>query len=77
MAKKSRAITTCAQSASAVTTRFADVERVANRIHQEQQGASLMRALLDKSGKLHAVLSDGKATLEVMDGAVALSVAQD
>jgi len=76
MAKKSKAVTTCAQSAGAITSRFTDVERVATRIHQEQAGASLMRALL-KGGKMHAVISDGKATLEVMDGAVALSVAQD
>ena len=76
MAKKSKAVTIAAQSASAITSRFADVERVATRIHQEQAGASLMRALL-KGGKMHAVISDGKATLEVMDGAVALSVAQD
>jgi len=75
MSKKSKAITVAAKSA-AIASRFADVECVATRIHQEQAGASLMRALL-KGGKLHAVVSDGRATLEVSDGAVALSVAQE
>jgi hypothetical protein len=69
-------ITAAAKSASAIATRFASVEVEATRIHQEKSGASLVRALL-KGGKLHAVVSDGKSTLEVMDGAVALSVAQD
>jgi hypothetical protein len=76
MAKKSKAVTVAAQSASAVSTRFTAVESEATRIHQEQSGASFVRALL-KGGKLHAVVSDGKSTLEVMDGAVALSVAQE
>jgi len=58
-----------------VAKRFASVEAEASRIHAEQSGAQLVRALLS-GGKLHAVISDGKSTLEVMDGSVALSVAQ-
>jgi hypothetical protein len=41
----------------------------------EQTGAQLVRALL-QGGKLHAVISDGKSTIEIMDGSVAVSVAQ-
>lgn len=74
--KKSKAVTIAAQAATAIATRFAAVEVEATRIHQEQSGAKLVRALM-KGGKMHAVVSDGKTTLEVMDGAVALSVAQD
>jgi len=69
------AATIAASAAGAVAKRFAAVENEASRIHAEQSGASLVRALL-QGGKLHAVISDGKSTLEIMDGSVALSVAQ-
>jgi hypothetical protein len=76
MAKaKSKAVTIAAQLAGDIVARFAVVEATACRIHQEQSGARLVRALL-KDGKLHAVVTDGNATLEVMDGAVSLSVEQ-
>lgn len=39
----------------------------------EQNGARLVRAVLDGAG-LHAVISDGKATIEIVNGAVAVSV---
>ena len=71
--KKSTAITLAASTAAA---RWNAVESVANRIHEEQSGANLVRALLGKNG-LHAVISDGKSTLEVSDGQVALSVKSD
>jgi hypothetical protein len=72
---KSQAVTVAASTAGVVAKRFASVEAEASRIHAEQSGASLVRALL-QGGKLHAVISDGKSTLEIMDGSVALSVAQ-
>ena len=55
--------------------RFASVEAEAQQIHTEQTGAQLVRALL-QGGKLHAVVTDGQSTIEVCNGAVALSVAQ-
>jgi hypothetical protein len=70
------AVTIAASAAGAVAKRFAAVENEASRIHAEQSGAKLVRALLQGGGKLHAVISDGKSTLEIMDGSVALSVAQ-
>jgi hypothetical protein len=60
----------------AVAKRFQACEAEASRIHAEQSGASLVRALLDGSG-LHAVISDGKSTIEICGGKVALSVTQD
>jgi hypothetical protein len=76
MAKtKSKAVTIAARSAGDIIARFEAVEAAACRIHQEQSGAKLVRALL-KDGKMHAVITDGNATLEVMDGAVSLSVEQ-
>src|ERR1035437_9789740 len=69
MAKaKSKAVTIAARSAGDVLARFGAVESEACRIHQEQSGAKLVRALL-KDGKMHAVITDGKSPLEVMDGA--------
>jgi hypothetical protein len=62
---KSQAVTIAASSAGAVAKRF----------DAEQSGSKLVRALLS-GGKFHAVISDGKSTLDVMDGSVALSVAQ-
>jgi hypothetical protein len=72
---KSQAVTIAASSAGAVAKRFVSVEAEASRIHAEQSGSKLVRALLS-GGKFHAVISDGKSTLDVMDGSVALSVAQ-
>jgi hypothetical protein len=69
------AVTIAASAAGAVAKRFASVEAEASRIHAEQTGGKLVRALLS-GGKLHAVISDGKSTIEIMDGSVALSVAQ-
>jgi len=71
----SNAVTVAASAAGKIATRFQAVEAAAQRIHTEQSGAQLVRALLS-GGKLHAVISDGKSTLEIMDGSVALSVAQ-
>ena len=68
--KKSTAITLAASTAA---SRWSAVESVANRMHEQQSGANIVRALLGKNG-LHAVISDGKSTLEVSDGQVALSV---
>lgn len=70
--KKSTAITIAASSAAA---RWHAVETTARRLDEEQTGGRLVRALLGKNG-LHAVISDGKSTLEVADGQVALSVKQ-
>ena len=55
--------------------RFQAVEAEASRIHAEQSGAQLVRALL-QGGKLLSIVSDGKSTIEVCNGRVALSVAQ-
>lgn len=73
--KSSTAVTVAASNAGMIAERFQAVEAEASRIHAEQSGAALVRALVDGSG-LHAVLSDGKATIEVCGGKVALSVAQ-
>lgn len=78
MSKKNQvvSITKSAQSAGALVTRFAAVETEATRIHQEQSGASLVRALL-KGGRMHAVISDEcGSTIEVSDGNVMLSVSK-
>jgi len=73
---KSKAVTLSASNAATTLARFAAVEAAAERIHQEQVGAKFVRAAMNGRG-LHAVLTDGKTTLEVMDGKVALSVTQD
>jgi hypothetical protein len=72
---KSKAVTIAAREAGTVANRFSAVEIEAERIHAEQSGSKLVRALMT-GGKMHAVISDGKSTLEVHDGVVALSVAQ-
>jgi hypothetical protein len=72
---KSKSVTIAASDAATTLARFAAVEAAAERIHQEQVGAKLVRALLN-GGKLHAVISDGSSTIEVHDGQVALSVTQ-
>jgi hypothetical protein len=69
------AIAELAKRSGAIVTRFAAVETAAHRIHEEQSGAKLVRALMN-GGKLHAVVSDGQTTLEVLNGTVVLSVAQ-
>ena len=74
--KGNNAISIAAADAATAITRFSAVEREAQRIHQEQTGSRLVRALLDGSG-LHAVITDGKATLEIADGKVAVSVRQE
>lgn len=71
--KSHNAVTVAASKAGSIATRFSAVEAEAERIHAEQSGAKLVRAMMNGSG-LHAILSDGKATLEICDGAVALSV---
>jgi hypothetical protein len=72
---RNNAVTVAASKAGSVATRFASVEAEAQRIHTEQTGAKLVRAVLNGGG-LHAVLSDGKTTIEVLDGKVALSVSE-
>jgi hypothetical protein len=69
------AVTVAASNAGTVAKRFASVEAEASRIHSEQTGGKLVRALLS-GGKLHAVVTDGQSTIEVCNGSVALSVAQ-
>ena len=68
---KSKAIAIAASAAGAVAKRFQAVEAEASRIHAEQSGAQLVRALL-QGGKLPAIVSDGKSTIEVCNGRVAL-----
>jgi hypothetical protein len=77
MAKaKSKAVTIAARSAGDTIARFEAVEAAACRIHQEQSGANLMRALLS-GGKLSAIVSDRHSTIEIYDGKVSVSVKQD
>ncbi len=73
MAIKKTSIAVAANSAAAIARRFEAVEREAERIHTEQTGAAIVRALLGGAG-LHAVITDGKATLEICNGKVAVSV---
>jgi hypothetical protein len=73
MTKTSNAVTIAASNASAVAKRFAAVETEAQKIHAEQTGGKLVRAFMN-GGSIHAVITDGKTTLEVQDGKVALSV---
>ena len=73
MSRKSKSLTIAAQNAGTIAARFQSVEAEANRIHTEQTGATLVRALLGGQG-LHAVISDGKSTVEVFNGQVSLSV---
>ena len=71
---KSKSIAVAAQSAGAIATRFSSVETEATRIHAEQSGARVVRALLGEQG-IHAVLSDQHgATLEICGGQVAVSI---
>jgi len=72
---KSKAVTLAADAAANTLARFASVEAEAARIHHEQAGSKLVRALVS-GGKLHAVISDGASTIEVHDGQVAPSVTQ-
>jgi hypothetical protein len=71
----SNAVSVAASNAGKIATRFQAVESAAQRAHEEMTGGRLVRALL-QGGKLHAVVTDGQSTIEVCNGAVALSVAQ-
>ena len=73
---KNTTIAIASEKAGTVMARFEAVEREAQKIHEQQMGTKLARALLS-NGSLHLVLSDGKATVEVANGAVALSVKQE
>jgi hypothetical protein len=75
MTKQSKSIAIAANAAANTLARFQAVEAEAERIHQEQAGSKLVRALLS-GGKLHAIVSDGASTIEVHDGQVALTVTQ-
>lgn len=55
--------------------RFASVEAEASRIHAEQSGSRIVKALMNGSG-LHVLVTDGKTILEIAGGVTALSVAQ-
>jgi hypothetical protein len=72
---KSTAVTVAVSNAGMIAKRFQAVEAEASRIHAEQSGATLVRALVNGSG-LHAVLSDGKTTIEVCWFAAARSRCQ-
>ena len=64
------------RDAAPVLSRFEAVERTASAIHEQSGANKLARALLS-GGKLHAVISDGRSTVEICDGKVAVSVQQD
>jgi hypothetical protein len=73
MSRSSKSITLAADNAAGILRRFqAEAERIAG----EQNGAKMVRAVLDQNG-LHAVISDGHSTIEIANGAVAVSVKQE
>jgi hypothetical protein len=70
MATKSKSLTLAAVG---ILKRFQAVEREAERIAAGQNSTQLVQALLNDDG-LHAIISDGRATIEIANGQVAVSV---
>ena len=73
--KTSKAVTVATRDAASVLSRFEAVERNARTIHEQSVGSKMARALLS-GGRLHAVVTDGRSTIEICDGKVAVSVEQ-
>ena len=76
MTRRNHSVAIAAESAGRALERFAAVEQAAQAAHEEMTGRAMVRAMLDGNG-LHAVISDGKATLEIANGRVAVSVKQE
>jgi len=76
MARKSKAVTVATCDAAAIMTRFKAVEDNAHAIHEQSVGTKMARAILS-GGNLHCVVSDGRSTIEISGGKVAVSVQQD
>jgi len=71
MTKSSRSLTTLA---AGVLKRFAAVEADANRIHEEQGGRQIARAVMTDEG-LHILMQDQHGTsLEIAGGKLAVGV---
>jgi hypothetical protein len=70
MATKSKSLTLAAVG---ILKRFQAVEREAEHIAAGQNSTQLVQALLNDDG-LHAIISDGRATIEIANGQVAVSV---
>jgi hypothetical protein len=72
--RRSKEVTTAAQSAGSIMQRFAAVETEARRIFEQQKKPAPKQVRAVLNGSLHILITDGKATMEVNDGVVALHV---
>jgi hypothetical protein len=68
------AVTQAAREAGSVLARWQAVEAQAARVHEEGQGRAIARALFTPDGS-HHVLQTGGTTMEINDGAVAVTIA--
>jgi hypothetical protein len=73
--KSVTAVTIAAGKAGAVLARWQAVEAQATRVHEEGQGRAIARALFTPDGSHHVILQTGGTTMEIKDGAVAVTIA--
>jgi hypothetical protein len=69
------AIAAAARAAGTVMSRWNAVEAQATRVHEESQGRAIARALFTPDGGHHVILQTGATTMEIKDGAVAVTIA--
>jgi hypothetical protein len=69
------AVTAAAESAGKAMSRWNAVEADAARVHEEGQGRAIARALFSPDGSHHVILQTGGTTMEIKDGAVAVTIA--
>ena len=69
------AVTQAAREAGSVLARWQAVEAQAARVHEEGQGRAIARALFTPDGSHHVILQTGGTTMEINDGAVAVTIA--
>jgi hypothetical protein len=68
------AVREAAESAGKAMSRWNAVEADAARVYEEGQGRAIARALFSPDGSHHVLLKTGATTLEIKNGAVAVSV---
>jgi hypothetical protein len=68
------AVTQAAGEAGRVMARWNAVETEAARVHEEGQGRAIARALFSPDGSHHVLLKTGATTLEIKNGAGAVTV---
>jgi hypothetical protein len=69
------AVREAAAAAGRAMARWNAVETDAARVHEEGQGRAIARALFTPDGSHHVILQTGGTTMEIKDGAVAVTIA--